>query len=78
MTPHHTVQRVDLAGEFTILAAAELRERLLAALAAADEIEVDLSRVSEIDSAGVQLMVAAKREAAAREKVLSFSAIRFS
>ena len=39
----------------------------------ASEVEVDLSAVGEIDSAGVQLMGAAKREAALRQKALRFS-----
>jgi len=65
--------RVDIQGELSIFAAAELRQRLLDALDTAAEVEVDLSQVGEMDSAGVQLMVAAKREAAARNKVLRFS-----
>ncbi|MBI4985015.1 MAG: STAS domain-containing protein [Rhodocyclales bacterium] len=65
--------RIDVQGELSIFAAAELRRRLLDALDTAAEVEVDLSQVSEMDSAGVQLMVAAKREAAARNKVLRFS-----
>ncbi|MFA7267915.1 MAG: STAS domain-containing protein [Sterolibacterium sp.] len=67
------VQHVCLAGEFTIFTAATMREQLLAGFDGADEVEVDLAQVSEIDSAGVQLMVAAKQEAAAQKKVLRFS-----
>lgn len=63
-----------IAGEFTIFTARELHERLLAALAdVASDIEVDLSGVTEIDSAGLQLMIAAKREAAAQGKALHFT-----
>lgn len=64
---------LTLVGELTIFTAAASREQMLAALAAADEIEMDLSQVSEIDSAGLQLLVAAKREAALHGKVLHFS-----
>jgi anti-anti-sigma factor len=69
----NTVARIDIRGELSIFTAAELRQRLLDALDAGAEIEVDLSEVSEMDSAGMQLMVAAKREAAARNKPLRFA-----
>jgi len=65
--------KVAIEGEFTIFTAQELREQLLAALGEGDEIEVDLARVTDMDSAGVQLMVAAKREAADGGKTLRFS-----
>ena len=65
--------RIDILGEMTIAAAAELRRQLLAALAEASELDVDLSQVSEIDSAGMQLLVAAKREASAQGKLLRFT-----
>ena len=68
-----TATRIGIEGELTIFAAAELRQRLLDAIGANTEVEVDLSQVSEIDSAGIQLMVAAKREAAARNKLLRFT-----
>lgn len=60
-------------GEMTIFRAAELKAAMLAEIAQAQEIEIDLSRVTEIDSAGVQLMVAAKLEAILRGKELRFS-----
>lgn len=69
MNPIH----LAIEGEFTIFAAQALKERLLAALDEGEELEVDLSRVSEMDSAGVQLMVAAKREATVRAKALRFT-----
>lgn len=63
--------RLGIEGELTIYAAAELKPRFAQLL---DEIaqspqkqgEVDLSQVSEIDSAGLQLLLLAKREAARR------------
>jgi anti-sigma B factor antagonist len=67
------IRRITVEGEMTIFAAQALKEQLLAALEEGPEIEVDLSRVSEMDSAGLQLMVAAKREAAARDKTLRFT-----
>lgn len=65
--------RMAIEGELTIFQAQALREQFLAALGQGDDIEVDLSQVSEMDSAGVQLMVAAKREATARDKTLRFT-----
>ena len=38
-------------------------ERLLDALAAADELELDLLQVGEIDTAGLQLLILLKKEA---------------
>ena len=68
----HTT-RIEIKGELSIFSAASWRQQLLDALDQEGEIDVDLSGVSEIDSAGVQLMVAAKREAALRQKALRFS-----
>ena len=66
------VTRIDIVGDLNIFNAAEQRQRLLDAIGAGNQVEVDLSLVSEIDSAGIQLMIAAKREAAARNKPLRF------
>ena len=65
---------LSIAGEFTIFTAAMLKQDLLEAISqtAAAEIDIDLSEVSEIDSAGLQLMVMAKREAAACGKNVRF------
>lgn len=52
-----------LQGELTIYAAATVKAALLDALAGTAELDVDLAEVTEIDTAGVQLLVAAKREA---------------
>ena len=64
---------IEIKGELSIYTVAALRQQLLDALDGAAEVDVDLSEVSEMDSAGMQLMVAAKREAALRDKVLRFS-----
>ena len=53
-------------GELTIYRAAELAAALKAALAgvaAGSALEMDLSGVTEMDSAGVQLLMSAKRSA---------------
>jgi len=62
--------QLALEGELSIFTVALVKERLLAALNGADAVEVDLSRINEIDSAGVQLLVAAKTEAQAQGKNL--------
>lgn len=56
-----------ISGEFTIFSALAQKEQLLAALRAmpaGGELDVDLADVSEIDTAGLQLMLLVKREAA--------------
>jgi anti-anti-sigma factor len=63
-----------LEGEMTIFTAADTKERLLAPLANCRQIDVDLSQVSEIDSAGLQLMILVKREATALGKDIRFIA----
>lgn len=49
-------------GEMTIYTAAECRKLILHGLQSCDETEINLSGVTEIDSAGVQLLIQAKRE----------------
>jgi anti-sigma B factor antagonist len=66
--------RLGLAGELTIYCAAELQAVLLASLGECDEIEVELSAVTELDSAGFQQLYLWSREARAANKRLSISA----
>lgn len=54
---------LHLDGEVTIYRAAELKAVLLAALQGRSVLEIDLSGVGEIDSAGVQLLMMAKQAA---------------
>lgn len=65
---------LHLEGEMTIFTALDVKERLLAPLSRCRQIDVDLSRVSEMDSAGLQLMILAKREANAMGKEIRFVA----
>lgn len=66
--------RIALDGEITIYRAAEIRQTLLAALEdSAQGLDIDLAAVTEIDSAGVQLLMAAKRAAQAAGHPLSMS-----
>lgn len=63
-----------LEGELTIFTAIDTKRRLLAPLLHCQQIDVDLSQVSDIDSAGLQLMLLAKREATAKGKNICFVA----
>ena len=57
-------------GELTIYRAAELKDTLLAAVALHETLDLDLSAVAEFDTAGVQLLLLAKRAAAARGRTV--------
>lgn len=61
--------RLSLVGELTIYAVAERKPEILSLLAE-DEAEIDLSGVTEVDGAGLQLLMLAKREALTRGKAL--------
>jgi anti-sigma B factor antagonist len=54
---------LHIEGDMTIYTAAELKAALMPHLIQPQEYEIDLSEVSEIDSAGLQLLMLAKREA---------------
>ena len=58
------LQLLQIEGELSIYSAAELKAQLLPYLAQPGELEIDLARVSELDGAGLQLLILAKREAA--------------
>ena len=63
-----------LSGELTIYAAAEAKARLGPYLeAAAEPLELDLSGIEELDTAGIQVLLWLKREARARGAVVPFA-----
>ncbi|TXT20679.1 MAG: STAS domain-containing protein [Gallionellaceae bacterium] len=62
--------RARVTGEMTIYHAAEMKGELLLCLERGAEVEIDLSEVGEIDTAGFQLLLLAKREAATAGKPL--------
>lgn len=66
--------RIGMKGEMTIYAATEIKENLFSVMAGCAELEINLGQVSEIDSAGLQLLALIKREAADRNKPLHFVA----
>jgi len=61
-----------LDGELTIYDAAELKDLLLERLHASSTLTVDLSGVTELDTAGVQLMLMLQHESAALGKTLQW------
>ena len=61
-------------GEMTIYRAAELKPALLDAVRTQDMPALDLADVTEFDSAGVQLLLMARREAARLGKRLELRA----
>ena len=70
MNASNGICRLVVEGDLGIASARDLRDRLLAAFDQGAAVEVDLSQVTEIDSAGIQLLVAAQREALVRNKTL--------
>jgi anti-sigma B factor antagonist len=62
-TEQRATSRIAIEGPMTIYEAVQHKRELLAALAAGSGIEIDLSGVDEMDSAGLQLLVLARREA---------------
>lgn len=75
----HVVQenggvRVTIQGDMTIYQAAELKPALLAGLEGVQDIELNLSEVSDMDTAGFQLLLMLKREAAQRGQSLRMMA----
>lgn len=66
--------RLNWNEDLTIYHALEHKERLLAALETGNGLELDLSQVNEIDTAGLQLLILAKQEAARQNKSLAIIA----
>lgn len=65
---------LHIEGEMTIYRAAELKQTLLSALEQREVLEVDLSAVTELDTAGVQLLLLAKKTAQAGRRELRLAA----
>jgi len=70
MTDSAAIVRLAMEGDMTIYNATEQKHRLMASLDSCQELELDLGQVSEIDTAGFQLLILAKREALRHQKVL--------
>lgn len=54
---------LNIEGDMTIYTAAEMKGELMTHMTQPCEREIDVSEVSEMDSAGLQLLILAKREA---------------
>lgn len=62
-----------LAGEMNIYHANEIKQAIANAMEKCAELEINLARVTEMDTAGIQLLILAKREMAGRRKTLRLS-----
>ncbi len=66
-------QRIAIEGELNIYTASEWKQRLDALLGQDGGLELDLGAVQELDTAGLQLLIMAKKEASARGRQLLLS-----
>ena len=69
-----STQLLSLTEDLTIYHALEQKHKLLDALSSADELELDLMQVGEIDTAGLQLLILLKKEAQRSGKHLAIVA----
>ncbi|CAN5893233.1 STAS domain-containing protein [soil metagenome] len=67
------MKTLAITGELTIYTAATEKHQLQIFLESGDDLELNLSQVSELDSAGLQILILMKREAARRHKKLRYS-----
>ena len=61
------VKKLRIENEMTIYTATEMKVQLMGLLGKGTEFELDLSHVSELDTAGLQLLILAKRECMAHK-----------
>ena len=61
---------LSIDGELTIYTAAEYKTQLLDHLVECEDLELNLSQVGEIDSAGLQILLVLKRDAEAAGRQL--------
>lgn len=66
------MQKLELGEELTIFTAAKQKQQLLTFLESDHDLEINLSKVTEMDTAGLQLLILVKREAANAAKSLKF------
>lgn len=64
--------RVTAVGDMTIFHAQQIKQALMSELGANERLEVDLSEVSDIDTAGLQQLLLLHKEAAHGNKPLRF------
>jgi anti-anti-sigma factor len=68
-------QRISPSGDFTIHTCAEHKTELLGAVRSGEAVELDLSAVTELDTAGLQIMLMAFSEAAEQGTTLELSGV---
>ncbi|MGD0958198.1 MAG: STAS domain-containing protein [Methylomonas sp.] len=66
------MQTLTIENELTIFTAAARKPELIGFLDNGDELEINLSRIEEMDTAGLQLLILCKQEAARLGKNLNF------
>lgn len=64
---------LSLEGELTIYTAATQKDALVAFLASGDDLELNLSQVTEMDAAGLQLLILTKHEAMQTGKAMRYT-----
>lgn len=64
------IHNLSLDGEINIYRAAELKTEVLDALRRAPVLEIDLAGVTELDTAGLQVLMLAKRTATEEQREL--------
>lgn len=57
-----TAKKLSLQGELTIYTAAAVKKQLVPPLTQGRDLTIDLASVTEIDTAGLQLLILAKKE----------------
>lgn len=67
-------RRFAIDDELTIVTAAEHRERLLATLGDGTGVRIDLAGISDLDTAGLQVLVMARNEGARLALPVEFGA----
>lgn len=69
-----SLESVRVEGEMTIYTASKLKDELFMALRDTPTADIDLSQVSEFDSAGLQILVLLHREASRSNQQLTLTA----
>ena len=70
----HGHRNISINEDMTIYNAAAQKQMLLEALAGCEELDLDLSQVSEMDTAGFQILLLTKREALKANKTVRLTA----
>jgi anti-sigma B factor antagonist len=68
------INRLSISQDLTIYHSLEQKQQLVSALEGSDGLELDLSQVGDIDTAGLQLLILGKREATRLNKTFSIVA----